>query len=308
MPLVPEPWVLLSIPKTREALDFMADKVAVVTDSIACLTKELVEQYGIGIAPINLYFGGKVYKDWVDMTPDQAYELFLKDPKAFKTSGSNPGDWYKACREASKQAKDILCVTLSAKLSGVYNGALEAKERLMAELPHLSLEVLDSQMATAAEGFVALAAARAAEAGKSLAEVVQAAKEIRDRVNFYAFLDTIRHVYRTGRIPKIAAQAGALLNIKPILTMSSGVVRFLGAVRSKQGGIERMLKIMKDRVGQSPVHVAVMHVYALADAEKLKERVASEFNCVELWISGFSPVMGYATGTGTLGLAFYKED
>jgi len=61
-------------------------------------------------------------------------------------------------------------------------------------------------------------------------------------------------------------------------------------------------------VGQSPVHVAVMHAYALDEAQKLKERVSSEFNCVELWVTGFSPVMGYATGTGTLGLAFYKED
>jgi len=286
----------------------MTEKVAIVTDSIACLTRELVEQYGIGIAPINLYFGDRVYKDWVDITPDEAYEMFLKDPKAFKTSGSNPGDWYKACREASKRTKEILCVTLSAKLSGVYNGALEARERLMAEIPHLSIEVLDSQMATAAEGFVALAAARAAEAGKSLAEVAKAAREVRDKVNFFAFLDTIRHVYRTGRIPKLAAQAGSLLNIKPILTMSSGAVRFIGAVRSKEGGIKRMLKMMKERVGQEPVHVAVMHVYVLADAERLKERVASEFNCAELWISGFSPVMGYATGTGTLGLAFYKED
>jgi len=286
----------------------MADKVAIVTDSVACLTKELVEQYGIRIAPINFYFGDKVYKDWVDITPDEAYELFLKDPDSFKTSGSNPGDWYKACREASVETKSILCVTVSAKLSGVYNGALEAKERLKAELPHISIEVLDSQMATAAEGFVALAAARAAEEGKSLAEVVKAAEEMIGRVSFVAVLDTIRHIYRTGRIPKIAALAGSMLNIRPLLTVSSGLVRFAGAVRSRERGIEQMLKMMRDKVGQSPVHVAVMHAYALDDAQRLKERVASEFNCVELWISGFSPVMGYATGTGTIGLAFYKED
>jgi len=221
----------------------MADKVAIVTDSIACLTKELVEQYGIRIAPINFYFGDKVYKDWVDITPDEAYELFLKDPDSFKTSGSNPGDWYKACSEASAETKSILCITVSAKLSGVYNGALEAKERLKAELPHISIEVLDSQMATAAEGFVALAAAQAAETGKSLAEVVKVAEEVRGRISFFAVLDTIRHIYRTGRIPKIAALAGSMLNIRPLLTVSSGLVRFAGAVRSRERGIEQMLKI-----------------------------------------------------------------
>ena len=55
----------------------MAKKVAVITDSIACLTKELVEQYGIRIAPITLYFENKAYRDWVDITPDEAYKLFL---------------------------------------------------------------------------------------------------------------------------------------------------------------------------------------------------------------------------------------
>jgi len=286
----------------------MAEKVAIVTDSVACLPRELVERYGIKILPINFYFGEKVYRDWVDITPDEAYELFLKDPDSFKTSSINPGDCLEAYRQASNQTQGILCVTLAAKLSAVYNSALEAKERAKAEFPQTSIEVLDSQTATAAEGFIVLAAARAAEEGKSLAEVVKAAEEMRAKVSLIAFLDTIRHVYRSGRIPKIAALAGSMLNIRPVLTISSGEVCFKGAVRSREHGIEKILKIMRDKVGQAPVHVAVMHAYALDDAQRLKERVSSEFNCAELWITGFSPVMGYATGTGTLGLAFYKED
>jgi len=285
----------------------MAKKVAVITDSIACLTRELVEQYGIRIAPINLYFGEKTYRDWVDITPDEAYELFLKDPDAFKTSGSNPLEWIEACHAASRETDSVVCITLSSKLSVVYNSVLDVKERLKDEIPRLSIEVVDSQTVTAAEGFVVLAAARAAEEGKSLPAVVKAAEEMRDRIGFVAFLDTIRHVYRTGRIPKIAALAGSVLNIRPVLTVSSGVVRFIGVVRNREGGIKRMLKVMRERVGQSPVHVAVMHAFAQEEGEKLKERVGAEFNCAELWLTGFSPVMGYATGTGTLGLAFYKD-
>jgi DegV family protein with EDD domain len=285
----------------------MAQKVAVITDSIACLTRELVAQYGIRIAPINLYFGDKTYRDWVDITPDEAYELFLKDPDAFKTSGSNPPEWMEACRAASRETDSVVCITLSSKLSVVYNSVLDIKKRLQDEIPGLSIEVVDSQTVTAAEGFVALAAARAAKEGKSLPEVVRAAEEVRDRVALVAFMDTIRHVYRTGRIPKIAALAGSVLSIRPVLTVSEGVVRFIGAVRSRERGINRMLKTIKDRVGQNPIHVAVMHAFAREEGEKLKERIASEFNCVELWLTGFSPVMGYATGTGTLGLAFYKD-
>ncbi|TES84234.1 MAG: DegV family protein [Dehalococcoidia bacterium] len=285
----------------------MAQRVAVITDSVACLTRELVEQYGIRIAPLTLYFENKTYRDWVDITPDEAYKLFLKDPDAFKTSGSDPLEWMEACRAASRETDSVVCITLSSKLSVVYNSVLDVKKRLKDEIPKLSIEVVDSKTVTAAEGFVALAAARAAEEGKSLPEVVKAAEEMRDRVALVAFMDTIRHIYRTGRIPKIAALAGSVLNIRPVLTVSGGVVRFMGAARSRERGIKRMLKTMREKVGENPVHVAVMHAFAREEGEKLKERVASEFDCVELWLTGFSPVMGYATGTGTLGLAFYED-
>jgi DegV family protein with EDD domain len=283
-------------------------RVTVVTDSLACLTRELVEKYGIKIVPLNIHFNGKIYKDWVDITPRQAYELFLKAPESWGSSAPSPGDFLKVFRKAGKRIKNILCITASSRVSATIDAAKLAREQAKAELPRTSIEVMDSQMATAAEGLVALAAAKAAKAGKSLAEVAKVAEEIRGKVTFLAFLDTIKHVYRSGRIPKIAAQAGSLLNIKPILTMSSGVVRFMGAAMSRERGVERMLKVMRDRVGQKPVHVAVMHAYALEEAQKLKERVASAFNCAEIWISEFSPLMGYATGTGTLGLAFYAEE
>ena len=163
------------------------------------------------------------------------------------------------------------------------------------------------QNVTAAEGFVALAAARAAMEEKDLAKVVKVAGEVRDKVTFVALLDTIRHVYRTGRIPKIASQVGSMLNIKPILTSSSGLICFKGIARNREHGINRLVEILRDKVGQSPVHVAVMHAYTPEEAERLKERIASEFNCTELFITEFSPVMGYATGTGTLGFAFYQD-
>ncbi len=281
--------------------------VAIVTDSISCLTKELVEQYKIVIVPIRLLVQGKVYRDMVDITPSQAYELFLQDPESFNTSPASPGHYLEAYHEAIKQAGNILCVTLSSRLSTGYDMARVAKEQAKDELPETAIEVLDSQNVTAAEGFIALAAARAAAAGKSFNEVISVAQDIRGRVSFLLVVDTIRYVYRTGRIPKVAARVGSMLNIRPILSNSSGLVRFNGAARNMEQGINRILKIMKEKVGQSPVHVAVMHAYVADKADKLKEQISSEFNCAELWVTEFSPVMGYATGTGTLGLAFYKE-
>jgi fatty acid-binding protein DegV len=100
-----------------------------------------------------------------------------------------------------------------------------------------------------------------------------------------------------------------MLNIKPILTGSNGHIRFAAAARNKQNGVRKMLRIMRGDISNSqPVHVAIMHADALEEAKKLKERIAADYNCVEIFITDFSPIMGYATGRGTLALAYYKED
>ena len=274
---------------------------------MACLNRELAENYEIEIIPINFYAGGKIYRDWVDITPSEAYKIFLDDPDSFNTSAASPADCLQAFKKAAQSAPKVLCITLSTKLSTLYNAALDAQELAREELPGTTIEVMDSCSATPSEGMVALAAARAAAEGKDLPEVIRAAENVKAKVSAIVLLDTIRHVYRSGRIPRIASVVGSALNIRPILTISV-TVHFSGMVRSRKQGIERMLQMMRDKTGSRPVHAAVTHAFALDEAEKLKERVAAEFNCVELWLSEFSPVMGYACGTGTVGVAFYLED
>ena len=281
--------------------------VGIVTDSICCLPKELIEHYGISIVPIRLLVQGEVYRDTVDMTPSQAYEMFVRDPERFNTSPSSPAHYLEVYHEASDRARNLLCITLSSRLSTAYDMACVAREQAKIELPQTSITVMDSATVTAAEGFIALAGARAAAEGKNLAGVVEVAEDVRNKVTFIILLETIRYVYRTGRIPKVAAQVGSALNIRPILTSSSGLVRFKGVVRNWEKGIDRICELMREKVDQSPVHVAVMHAYAENEAEKLKAKISFMFNCIEIWVTEFSPVMGYATGTGTLGFAFYAE-
>ncbi len=151
------------------------------------------------------------------------------------------------------------------------------------------------------------AALRAAADGKDLAEVTKVAKAVRDKVSVIGIMETTRYVYRTGRIPKVTARIGSILNIKPIFAISEGVVRIAGLARNKEQAVKRALSMMKDRVGASPVHVAVAHADAPEEGEQLKERISSEFNCAELWLADFSPVMGYATGSGVLAIAFYTD-
>jgi DegV family protein with EDD domain len=274
---------------------------------VACLPRNLVERYGIGIVPVNFYAGGRLWRDLVDITPTEAYKLFLKDPDSFKTSAASPEDFLDAYRAAARRSPNVLCITLSICLSTMYESARLAAEMAKAELPGVKVTVMDSWQATSSEGMIALAAARAAEAGKPFHEVIAVAADIRERVRVVMFLDTLRHVYRTGRIPKIASQLGAALNIKPMLTIRKSV-HFMGMARSRPRGIERILRQLRSDAGDRPVHVAVSHAYAPKDAEALCERIRAEFDAPDLWLTEFSPVMGYATGTGTLGISYHTDD
>ena len=281
--------------------------VAIVVDSVSCLNRELVEEYGITVVPLSFYFGDKIYRDWVDITPSEAYKLFLKDPESFKSAAASPGQFLEVFQKLGRETESIFCVTVSSRISAVYDAAMDAQKQLATEMPNLAVQILDTQTVAVAEGFIALAAARVAAEGGEVDEVARAAEEVKDRVSFFAYLDTVRHVYRSGRIPRIASQAGSILNVKPVLTVKNGVLHFAGVARNQKNGVERLLREMRKEAGQSPVHVAIAHAYALEEAEKLKESVSSEFNCIELWLGEFSPLMGYATGTGTLSIAFYCD-
>jgi DegV family protein with EDD domain len=280
-------------------------KVVIVTDSVACLPYEQVKQYGIRVVPIKILFGAKTYRDGVDLTPSEAYQLLAKAPDSFSTSPSSPADYADIFGELVRNGNSVFCLAISSKLSTVFNVARLAAEQVKQQLPESSIEVMDSKNATASQGFIALAAAQAAAKGNELDEVVDIADTVRGRVQFLLTLKTIRHAYRTGRIPKIATQMGSLLGIKPLLTVSNGIVHLAGIARTKQSGLKKLIETMNRKVDKQPVHVAIMHTAIPEEAEELKHVISTKFNCVELLLTEVSPIIGYAIGPGALGIAFY---
>ncbi len=282
-------------------------RVAIIADSIGCIPRDMIETYGIEVVAPNIYWNGSVYRDWLNITASQAYQLLQKDPEAFSTAAPSPGDLAEVYRKVSQTAESMLCITLSSKVSTLHNAAVAARELVKEELPSTTIEVLDSRTCTGAEGFVVMAAARAASEGKDLAEAIAAAKSVRDRVDLLFVLDTVRYAHRTGRVPRFASRVGSLLDVKPVLGWWDGAARFKGMTRSKDKGVDQIVGLMHNRVGGKRVHVAVHHTDAAEEGEKLKERVRKEFDCVESWVTEFSPIMGYAAGRGALGLAFYAE-
>jgi len=283
-------------------------KVAIVTDTTACIPQEQVAEYDIEIVPVQLIFEDKTYRDGIDISPTEFYALLRQAKKPTTTSASSPDPYFEAYRKASQRARSILCLTLPSKFSAMFNSALVAKQMAKTALPNVVIEVLECTTAAAGQGLVALAAARAAASGKALNEVIKIASKIMERVNLFATLDTLHYLVKSGRVPQAAALVNSLLKIKPVFTLNHADARTVALPRTITSAMKRMLKLMEQRVvkGQ-PLHVAVMHADALDKATALRERIASQFNCAELFITEFTPVMGVHTGPGLLGIAFYGE-
>jgi len=278
-------------------------KIAIVADSSVCLPDELINKYGVHIIPTIVSKGQEFFRDGVDVTRQQVYR-WLREGYRLGTSQPSVGEFMQVFKELSKKAEAIISIVLTGDLSGTYNSAVGAA-KMLADIP---IQVIDSRTLSMAHGFVVLTAARAIEAGNSLAEVVERAKAMVPKVNLLAALETLEYAHRSGRVPGIAALAGSLLKICPILEVKDNQIKVFATVRTKRRALERLLEEAKRRVGESPAHVAIIHGDVREEAERLKERLVQRFNLAELYMAEIPAVLGVHAGPGALGLAFYKEE
>ncbi|MBI2166397.1 MAG: DegV family protein [Chloroflexi bacterium] len=282
-------------------------RVAVVTDSTISLPDDVRGQLHIYSVPHELLVNGRTYRDGVDISSTEFYRLLTESPQPPKTSAPPPASFLEVFVKASLHTKMVLCLCLASRLSSTYYSACTAADLARERVPGVELRVVDTGTAGTALGLVALECARAAERGAGLDELAQLASRLADRVYFVAFLETLYYVWRGGRIPKVALWAGNLLNVKPLLELRGGEVRMVERPRSRARARERLLAYLERHGGAGPLHVAVMHAHAMEEANELVEEIRGRFNCTELFLSEFTPVMGAHTGPGLLGLAFLSE-
>jgi DegV family protein with EDD domain len=284
-------------------------KVAVVTDSTCCLPQEIVAKYDICVVPLEIIHEGKSYRDGIDITPNEVYRVMRRKENLPTTSTPSAGDFLNAYRQLSQKAESILCITLTSLQSKTFEAAVAAKEIMREEVPNTTIEVFDSRSVATALGFIVMEAARVAGEGVGMDEAIEAAKKMMGKVNFLAMLDTLYYLARLGRIARAAAWAGSLLNMKPVLEHNPAVGETMPVARprTKKKAIERMLQIMEQRTSGSKVHVMVQHADELEEAKKLAAKIESKFDCAEMYITEFTPVMGVHTGPGLLAIGFYAD-
>jgi len=280
------------------------DRIAVVTDSGACLPAELLREYDIHVVPFELVWNGHSFRDGVDITPTEFYRRLREAHSWPTTSAPALGDFATLYTQLGRDADGIVSIHAASELSATLQTARLAAE----QASPVPVRVIDSRTGASAEGFVVLAAARAAVAGGSLEEVAAAAEAVIPRVGLFATLETLEYLHRGGRIGEAAALLGSQLRLHPILYLAEGRVKVAGVTRDRRRAIERMLDLMAEQVGRRPMCVSVFHADARQEAERLEALVHSRFDCRHFYITEFTPVMGAHTGPGTFGLAFCKRD
>lgn len=276
-------------------------KVAIVTDSVAYIPKELLAQYNIRVVPQVVVWDNETFLDGVEIEPTEFYIRLSKAKVMPYTSQATPAIFYKIFKEILEEDCDILAIQVSEKLSGTLTSAMQAREMLHAN----NIEVFDSQSAAMAMGFQVLEAARAAQAGASLAECKAVAVTTREHVGVIFAVDTLEFLYRGGRIGGGARFLGTALNIKPILELRDGRVEAVERVRTRKRSLARLIELVEERTrGKRPLHLATLHANALSEATELLKTASETLGAVECLLSEVSPAVGTHTGPGTVGLAY----
>ena len=281
-----------------------SQRTVVVTDSTAYIPAEALGDLCIPVIPLWLIWGDERFRDGVDIDPPAFYRR-LRGAKVFpSTSQPSAGEFQEFFRQVSDGADAVVGVFISSKLSGTVPNAQAAQ----AQMPELEVRVVDSLSTSMGLGFMALAAARAAAAGKSLNDVVAAAEDVRDRVHVLFAVDTLEYLYRGGRIGGAKRLLGTALNIKPLLQLDEGCIEALAQVRTKRKAVSQMLDVAAERLdGKQMAEAAVIDVDSPDEGDIVAERVRQRFGVSTVYRTAVSPVIGAHAGPGTVGVGFYAE-
>lgn len=281
----------------------MEQKVAVVTDSAANLSRQMAEEWDVEIIPLQIQMDGESLRDGVDIQPLEFFRRLAERSYRLRTSQPPLGEFLKVYRRLQEKAEAIV----SVHVAGRYSGTFQTARIAAAELAPFPIEVIDSGTIAMAQGFVVLAAARAAAAGQSLAEVVRKAREAIPKVDLFAVLETLEYVVRGGRLAWAARMLDNFLRVKPLVRVQGNEVGIIGHARTRAQALRKLLETLSERVGEASVRIAVLHTGAVEEAMRLKEEIAARFRCVEILIEPVTPVLGVHAGPGALGIACYVE-
>jgi len=275
--------------------------IKIVTDSTADVPEELLEKYDIRVVPINIQFGSETYQEGIEIDRPT---FFRKLEEVMPTSSQpSPGQLVEVYRPLAEDGHSIISIHVTSKHSGTYQSAVLAKSMM----PEAEIEVFDSLSISIGTGYQVLAAARAAEEGKSMGEIIQLLEGIRSRMFLYLTPATLKYLQRSGRVGKLAGALGALLDLKPVIKVEDGVLEAFQNVRTRSKAIDRLVELTEEAVGTTePVKLAVTHAQTPDEAEELRQQLESTFNCDEMIVVDLCCSLTVHGGPGVIAIVSYK--
>ncbi len=281
--------------------------VKLITDSTSYIDKKTLEDLDITMIPLSVHFPDESFQE---TAVDYEYFYAKIASSGIIPSSSQPPqeELYNAFEKIISQGNEALGIFISKEMSGTYDSALKARERILQKYPDAVIEVLNSGSNCMSLGFPVLEAARAALKGNPLHEVLATARQTISRMHFYFVPVSLEYLRKGGRIGGAAALLGSILNIKPILFVNKeGKTDLLEKIRGSKAAINRLLSLLdKDFHTSGLKHVIVHHINAPEKARELARTIAARYS-LDIPITSIGPVIGLHVGPGTVGIVYCTQ-
>ena len=275
---------------------------AVVADTTSYLPPELIEQHDIRLVSLYVGIEGDLDRE-ADITDLQGfYERLRASDQTVTTSQPSVGDFVAVYEPLLAEGKEIVSIHLSSGISGTYESATQARERLTAEgKGGERIVVCDSRTGAGGMGLMVLGAANAAEGGANAVEANERAENVRKELKIWFAVDTLDYLRRGGRIGAARAWIGTTLKIKPILTLEDEITP-IERVRTRSRAFERLVGYARQRQEDGADAWVVQHVQDPENAARMVEACRPSFGKDPIFTSEIGPVIGAHVGPGLLGV------
>jgi DegV family protein with EDD domain len=271
-------------------------------DGAGDIPQQWMSDYDVQVIPINIHFENKMYLQGVDLTNDDFYHLADSTGVIPKTSQPTPNQFVEFYKRIAQAGDTIISLHVTSKLSGTFDSAVLAAHELKEQFHIIPF---DSASGSAAMGYMCKEIRLLERAGATLQTILARLEEIRKNVTIVLTLDNLEYARRSGRVKALQAALASLVNIKPIVLLKDGVLDVSEKVRTRQRAINRVLEIVRQRVGDRLVNAAVVHAQSQEAAQQLMQRVRETLHCQELILTDLSIGVAANLGPGTVGIVAY---
>ena len=269
--------------------------IKIITDSTSDISSELAESLGITVVPVYVRFGDKVYRDGIDLTNEQFYRMLEISPVHPATSKTAPEDFAKVFGQYANKADGIISIHISSRISGTYNSALLAKNKINGNLP---IEVIDSKFNSGGLALIVMEAARMAKAGLGMNEITEKIKETIEHIKMFGMFDTVKYLTFSGRVKRMVLSAASILNIRLLLTFNNGDIARAGMARTFDKGMGKIVHFVKNNSGIK--ELLIVHSEVPDKANQLKEQISEFVDSGKVMILKLGAGLGVHGGPGVL--------